>query len=134
MQKRKYNDSFDFEQYSNSDSVQFSDSNQVLYKIQLDINKEFKKIEKNIDLKKTNKEVVSKKPEKNKITNEEFKTKENQEKIEVWKLTKENSKERKAYEDEMDKVKSNDLSHFLRQFIYQFYVGSQNNWNNYQRQ
>ena len=83
VQKRKYNDSFDFEQYSNSDSVQFSDSNQVLYKIQLDINKEFKKIEKNIDLKKTNKEVVSKKPEKNKITNEEFKTKENQEKIEV---------------------------------------------------
>ena len=42
-----------------------------------------------------------------------FKTNENQEKIEVWKITKENSKERKVYEDEMDKVKSNDLKTFL---------------------
>ena len=72
VQKGENSEGLDFEQFSKFDSEQSSDSNQVLYKIQLDINKEFKKIKKNIDLKKTNKEVVSKKPEKNKITNEEF--------------------------------------------------------------
>ena len=59
------------------------------------------------------KEDVTNKPENNKITNEEFKKKENQEEIEVWKINNEESKERKAYEDEKDKVKSNDWNLFL---------------------
>ena len=112
MRKGEYNEGYDFEQFSSSDSDQSSDLNQVQYKTPLGINEELKKIKE---------EVVTKKLENNKITKEEFKKKENQEEIKVWEVNKEESKERKAYKDEMEKVKSNDLNRIFRQLIYQFY-------------
>ena len=83
MQKEEYNEGYDFEQFSSSDSLQFSDSSQDQYEIPLGINEDFKKIEDNDELKMINKEDVTEKPENNKIANEEFKKKGNQEKNEV---------------------------------------------------
>ena len=84
-----------------------------------------KKIEKNQDIEKIKEKEVTKKPENNKITYEELKKKENQEnqenqkQIEVWKINKDKSKERKAYEDEMNEVKSNEFNSF-RQYTFYF--------------
>ena len=54
--------------------------------------------------------------------NEDFNKKGKHKKIEERKtINKNKSKEREAYESEMDKIKRNDLNRFFSQFTYQFY-------------
>ena len=69
MQKGEYNDGFDFEQFSNSDSEQSSDLNQDHNEILSDTLEELNEIKKDQDLKKIKEEVDTKKPENYKITN-----------------------------------------------------------------
>ena len=106
----------------NSDSEQLSDLKQDINEDQFDIIEDLKKIEENKKLKIINKEYVKKKPENYKTMNEDFNKKGKHKNFEERKtINKNKSKEREAYESEMDKIKRNDLNRFFSQFTYQFY-------------